>query len=163
MEPRNQFQGINSASLCSLAGRYANPIPIRFLAPIDCLKVPALSSYWLAHFYLMKNPAKCCSILVWIARCWNYLLTSQNPKNNWCLSHIFGAQFSGKDRGLSTCKPRSKQAGGWIHSCMKQLRTLNYYQIFKFKIKKSKTYGDWCPFQGPSNGTTLIQIKSGRT
>ena len=25
-EPRNRFQGINSASLCSLAGRYDNPI-----------------------------------------------------------------------------------------------------------------------------------------
>jgi hypothetical protein len=41
MEPRNRFQGINSASLCSLAGRYDNPIPTRFLAPIECLKIPA--------------------------------------------------------------------------------------------------------------------------
>jgi hypothetical protein len=32
---------INSASLCSLAGQYDNPIPTRFLAPIDCLKIPA--------------------------------------------------------------------------------------------------------------------------
>ncbi len=40
-EPRNRFQGISSASLCSLAGRYDNPIPTRFLAPIDCLKIPA--------------------------------------------------------------------------------------------------------------------------
>ncbi len=37
-EPRNQFQGINSDSLCSLAGRYNNPIPTRFLAPLECLK-----------------------------------------------------------------------------------------------------------------------------
>ncbi len=29
-------------SLCSLAGRYDNPIPPRFLAPIDSLKIPAL-------------------------------------------------------------------------------------------------------------------------
>ncbi len=42
MGPRNLFQGMNSASLCSLAGRYDNPIPNRFLAPIDCLKIPAL-------------------------------------------------------------------------------------------------------------------------
>ncbi len=42
MEPGNRFQGMNSASLCSLAGRYDNPIPPRFLAPIDCLKIPAL-------------------------------------------------------------------------------------------------------------------------
>jgi hypothetical protein len=33
---------MNSASLCSLAGRYDNPITPRFLAPIDCLKIPAL-------------------------------------------------------------------------------------------------------------------------
>ena len=32
-------QGTNSARLC-LAG-YGNPIPARFLAPIDCLKIPA--------------------------------------------------------------------------------------------------------------------------
>jgi hypothetical protein len=37
-EPRNRFQVINSASLSSRAGRYDNPIPTRFLAPIDCLK-----------------------------------------------------------------------------------------------------------------------------
>ena len=41
-EPRTRFQGTNSASLCSLAGRYDNPIPTRFLAPIDCFKIPAL-------------------------------------------------------------------------------------------------------------------------
>jgi hypothetical protein len=38
---RNRFQGIDSASLCSLAGRYDNPIPTRFLVPIDCSKIPA--------------------------------------------------------------------------------------------------------------------------
>jgi hypothetical protein len=41
MEPRIRFQGMNSASLCSLAGRYDNPIPTRLLAPKDCLKIPA--------------------------------------------------------------------------------------------------------------------------
>ncbi len=45
MEPRNRFQGIDSASLCSLAGRYENPIPTWFLAPIDCSKIPALVEY----------------------------------------------------------------------------------------------------------------------
>jgi hypothetical protein len=44
MEPRNRFQGINSASLCSLAGRYDNPIPTRCLALIDFLKIPALKT-----------------------------------------------------------------------------------------------------------------------
>jgi hypothetical protein len=45
MEPRNRFQGMNSASLCSLAGQYDNPIPTRFLALIDCLKIPAQNSW----------------------------------------------------------------------------------------------------------------------
>ncbi len=44
MEPKNRCQGINSASLCSLAGRYDNPIPTPCLAPIDFLKIPALTS-----------------------------------------------------------------------------------------------------------------------
>ncbi len=95
-----------------------------------------LSSYWLVHFYLMKKSTKVLLCFGLIAGCWNSLLTSHNPKNNWCLSRIFGAQFGGKDRGLSTSKPWSKQAGGWIHFCMKRLRTLNSYQIFKIKNKK---------------------------
>ncbi len=36
--------GIDSASLCSLAGPYDNPIPTRFLAPTDCLKILALGT-----------------------------------------------------------------------------------------------------------------------
>jgi hypothetical protein len=32
---------IDSASLCSPAGQYDNPIPTRFIAPIDCSKIPA--------------------------------------------------------------------------------------------------------------------------
>jgi hypothetical protein len=44
MVPRNWFQGMNSASPCSLAGRYDNPIPSRYLAPIDFFKFPAQGS-----------------------------------------------------------------------------------------------------------------------
>ncbi len=40
--PRNLFQGIDTASLCSLAGRYDNAGPTRFPATIDCFKIPAL-------------------------------------------------------------------------------------------------------------------------
>ncbi len=38
---RLRSPGIDSASLCSLVGRYDNPIPTRFLAPIDRSKIPA--------------------------------------------------------------------------------------------------------------------------
>jgi hypothetical protein len=37
----NRFRGIDFASLCSRTGRYGNPIPTWFLAPIDCSKIPA--------------------------------------------------------------------------------------------------------------------------
>jgi hypothetical protein len=36
---------MNSASLCSLAGRNENPIPPQCLAPIDFLKIPAQDRY----------------------------------------------------------------------------------------------------------------------
>ncbi len=38
---QDRLQGTNSARLESLAGRYDNPMPSGFLAPIDCLKIPA--------------------------------------------------------------------------------------------------------------------------
>ncbi len=47
MGPGNRFQGMNFASQCSLAGRYDNPIPPRFLAPKDCLRIQALLSCFL--------------------------------------------------------------------------------------------------------------------
>ncbi len=72
-----------------------------------------MSSYWLSHFYLMKNTPNCWSILVLIVGCLTSLLTSHNPKNNWCLSRIFGARFGGKNRSLSTCKLWSKQIRSW--------------------------------------------------
>ncbi len=34
--------GIDSVSLCSLVGRYDNPVPSRFLVPIHCYKTPEL-------------------------------------------------------------------------------------------------------------------------
>ncbi len=95
-----------------------------------------LSSYWLAHFYLMKKSAKVLLYFGLVGRMLDSLLTSRIPRNNWCLSPIFGARLGGKDRSLSTCKLGSKQAGGWIHFFMKRLRTLNSYQIFKVKNKK---------------------------
>jgi hypothetical protein len=57
---------MNSASLCNLAGRYDNPIPPRFVAPIDFLKIPALAcrynnlipTYLLAPIDCLKIPAQ---------------------------------------------------------------------------------------------------------
>ncbi len=46
---------MNSASLCKLAGRYDNPLPPRFLAPIDSLKIPALDSAAVENQHLGKG------------------------------------------------------------------------------------------------------------
>ncbi len=42
-------------------------------------------------------------------------------------------------------------------------QNLEVFQTVKTEIKKLKTGSGWCPFQGLSNGTTLMQIQSGRT
>ncbi len=44
--PRNRFKGIDSSSLCSLAGRYDNPIPTWCLTSIDCSKIPSQAIKW---------------------------------------------------------------------------------------------------------------------
>jgi hypothetical protein len=49
-----------------------------------------LSSYWLAHFYLMIKSAKglhC--ILDWIAGCWNSSLMSRNPEQMYLAAQNF--------------------------------------------------------------------------
>ncbi len=57
-DPRNQFQGISSANLCSLAGRYDNPIP----TSIDCLKIPALdmNNLWIPITFRTLLCCICC-------------------------------------------------------------------------------------------------------
>ncbi len=121
-----------------------------------------LSSYWLAHCYLMKKSTKVHLYLGLIAEWWNSLLTSRNPKNNWCLSRIYGIWFGEKDRGLSTCKPWTEQAGGLDSILHEAAQDLKSFKIFNNEIKKFKTYSGWCAFKGLSNDTTLMQIQSGR-
>jgi hypothetical protein len=45
---------MNSASPCSPAGRYDNPIPTRFLAPIDYLKIPAQGATFSEGMHIQK-------------------------------------------------------------------------------------------------------------
>ncbi len=55
---RNQFHVIDSAGLCSLAGQYDIPIPTQFLAPIDCLKIPALiilKGLWRSEIHIRQR------------------------------------------------------------------------------------------------------------
>ncbi len=62
---------------------------------------------------------------------------SGNPKNNWCISRIFWARFGEKDRGLSTCKLWSEQAGGleaFLHGAAQNFELLSNIQDKKKKI-----------------------------
>ncbi len=53
------------------------------------------------------------------------------------VSGIFGARFDEKDRGLSTCKPWSEQAGGleaFLHGAAQNFELLTNIQDQKLKI-----------------------------
>ncbi len=63
---------MNSASLSSLVGRYDNHIPSRFLAPIDCLKIPAqevkqyvYSSSFMCRFTIWKSEGWYLFVVKW--------------------------------------------------------------------------------------------------
>ncbi len=102
MEPRNWFQGMNSASLCSLAGGYDNPIPTRSLAPIDCLKIPALhATVWF--------DTKEIAILTKVQRLRRRLgSTEKEPKNHLMTVCLYQVMKVGLGR----------ESGVWVLLCM---------------------------------------------
>ncbi len=66
--PRNWFHEMNSASLCSLAGRYNNPITPWFLAPIAFLKISAEYTCMIYACQSSVHVTKTCTpsfILLW--------------------------------------------------------------------------------------------------
>jgi hypothetical protein len=76
--------------------------------------------------------------LVWVAEWWNFLLASRNPKNNWCLSRIYGVRFGEKDRSLSKCKQWTEQTGGLdsiLHGAAQNFEVVLNIQDQKLKIK----------------------------
>ena len=86
---------------------WANLLLVRIMVCIEfCLPIGWRTVTW------WKNPPKSSSFLVRIAEWWSSSLSSRNPKDNWCLSRIYGIRFGEKDHGLSACKPWTEQAGG---------------------------------------------------
>ncbi len=71
----------------------------------------------------------------------NSIILQSTPKQSSTLADFFH-QSAPVKIGLSTCKPWSEHAGGWIHIfCMKRLRTFCTKYIQEWKIKnKIKTY-----------------------
>jgi hypothetical protein len=74
-----------------------------------------LSSYWLAHFYLLKNLPKGSTILVWIAGCWN----SSNNLHPSCKTIVDFLAFLeyGAEEKIAVCAHTNldlNKRGGWI-------------------------------------------------
>ncbi len=58
MEPRNRFQGINSACLCSLAGRY-DTLCHSFYHLLFLTSIRTIQSYVLSSFVICRGPSSC--------------------------------------------------------------------------------------------------------
>ncbi len=54
------------------------------------------------------------------------------------------------------------QTSRWLDSFLHEAAQ-SFALLSNIQDQKLKTYSDSCPFQGLSNGTTLMQIQSGRT
>jgi hypothetical protein len=61
---------------------------------------------------------------------WFGLLTSHNPKNNLCLSRIFGARYSGKDHGehMQTVIQKSRRLDSLLHEVAQNFELLSNNQ-----------------------------------
>ncbi len=67
--------------------------------------------------------------------CWRAAI---QLKNNWYLSRIFGTRLGEKDRGLSTWKPWTEQAGGleaFLHGAAQNFEVVLNIQNWNQKIK----------------------------
>ncbi len=114
-----------------------------------------LSSYWLAHFYLMK---KSTNVLIYFGldcRMLKFFTHEPQSKEQFMFLPHFWSMLRQK-RSWSEHMQIVIQTIRRLDS----FRTFNFYQIFKIKNQKSKTYSGWYPFQGLSNGTTLMQVQS---
>jgi hypothetical protein len=106
-EPRNRLQGIDSKSLCSLAGRYDNHIPTRFPAPIDYSKIPAQGSrkeaWTISQWAMLRvenlSPAmgrgidSRSRVWNWVAKLHTLAGRYDNPMPTWFLAPIAGLKL----------------------------------------------------------------------
>jgi hypothetical protein len=105
--------------VCSLAGRYDNPISTRFLAPIDCLKT--LAKVCVFGRYCVQNMN------------WTQQYVVKITWASWGLwKQIFGC---GLERYPVPCLYHPLQPGGWNRT---QQITLLFMQVFVWYIPSSK-------------------------
>jgi hypothetical protein len=119
---RNQLQGMNSASLCSLAGRYDNLIPTRFLAPTDCSKTQVFfpCNRFLASIKRLKIRALACRVVVffnWSQEKRIYLYLNSRRKEE--KTNLFVPKLSKKRRQTKVFVPQpSKERRKIMHSSL---------------------------------------------
>ncbi len=103
--------------------------------------------------------------MVWIAGCCNSLLRAVKQSKEQSMSHPhFWSTFWRKRsrfEHMPTVIQRSRRLDSFLHEAAQNFELLSNVKDKKLKI--TKTYCGWCPFQGLSNGTALMQIQSGRT
>ncbi len=90
-EPKKRFPGTNSARLCSLAGGYDNFFSTRFLAPIDCLKIPAQCSFrppiiYSLYFFCTLNVQ--CTYFTSIINCYSYFSAVPHWNILWAYMYV---------------------------------------------------------------------------
>ncbi len=76
-------------------------------------------------FIWWKNPPKCSSILVRVTEWLNFLPANRNPKNNCCLSRIYGIRFGEKRLRLEhmqTVNRTSRRIGSGLWRFLKYSR-----------------------------------------
>jgi hypothetical protein len=66
----------------------------------------------------------------------NFNIPQSEQKKSWTLVDFFIKYQCASQLGRQDSMQTAEQAGGWIHFCMEQLRTLNSYKIFEIKNKK---------------------------
>jgi hypothetical protein len=107
------------------------------------------------------------TVVLWITASEWGIPTSRNRNQNgavhWQIFPSIKGTLANRKKGFYTNRDTNKQGVGltfvWGGS---ELCSLFKYSELKLKNQKPNLW-DWCPFQGLSNGTTLMQILSGRT
>ncbi len=123
-----------------------------------------LSSYWLAHCYLMKKSTKVQLFFGLDCGMMYFFTYKPQPKDQlMSLPHLWSMVWRKRSQleHMQTVNRTSRRIRGLFAWSGSELWTLIKYS--RSKIKKLKTYSGWCPFKGLSNDTTLMQIQSGRT
>ncbi len=132
-------------AVCSLAGRYDNPIPTRFLAPIELLKIPALRRLCCQVLRGLSGALRrlccqvlrglsgalrrlCCQVLRGLSGALRRLCCQDLIGLSWALRRLCCQDLRGSRRPWEGCAARNSELGlPWtlIRLCCQDLRGLS--------------------------------------